>query len=289
MKTVSAGLQAVIDAGNVQWTFIWKLKRRDGIIYAYTEHDQPLEIDLLDGDGPITYQPGTISEPSEPDQSLGVKVDNADLTGATGLIDGFGINKDDIVAGRFDGAEITTAHCHWPDLSLGGMIASVHFAGDAVDREQTFSISSRSLVSRFDARPTIKIEPECRHEFGSTECGYDLSGQTHAGAITVQTDARRYVTDVIQAADYFGYGVLEFTTGRNAGIKYDINTSGAAGEVELSGPPRLPVSIGDGVLLTRGCAHNKSACISFNNMINFGGFPSVPGSKIRNQRGTGAA
>jgi uncharacterized phage protein (TIGR02218 family) len=289
MKTVSAGLQAVIDAGEVQWAFIWKLKRRDGIIHAFTEHDQVLSVDLLDGDGTVAYQPGTISEPSEPDQSLGVKIDNADLTGATGIVNGSGVDKNSIIAGRFDGAEITTAHCHWPDTTLGAMIASVQYAGDAVDREQTFSISSRSLVSRFDARPTIKIEPECRHEFGSTECGYDLSGQTHTGIITALTDARRYVTDVIQAADYFGYGVLEFTAGDNYGVKYDINTSGAAGEIELSGPPRLPVSIGDGVALTRGCAHNKTACTGFNNIINFGGFPSVPGTKIRNQKGTGAA
>ena len=286
MKSVSAGLQAVIDAGEVKWAFIWKLKRRNGVIYAYTEHDRPLDVDLGDGDGLVSYQPGTISTPSEPDQSIGVKVDSADLEGATGLISGFGINKDDIVAGRFDGAEITTAHCHWPEPGLGGMIASVHYAGDAVDNENTFSISSRSLISRFDARPTIKIQPECRHEFGSTACGYDLSGQIHAGAITAITDARRYVSDVVQAAGYFDYGVVEFTTGRNAGLKYDVNSSDDLGAIEMSGPPKLPISVGDQLILTRGCKKDKPACVAYANFINFGGFPDVPGGKIRNQKGT---
>ena len=285
MKTVSIGLQNVIDAGEVKWAFIWKLKRRNGVIYAYTEHDQSLDVDLGDGDGLVTYQPGTISQPSEPDQSIGVKVDSADIEGATGLIDGFGVNKDDIVAGRFDGAEITTAHCHWPQPNLGGMIASVHYAGDAEDNENTFSISSRSLVSRFDARPTIKIQPECRHVFGSTACGYDLTGQTHTGAITVITDARRYESDVIQTAGYFDYGRIEFTTGRNAGVIYDINSSDGAGGFEMSGPPRLPIAVGDQLILTRGCKKDKPACVGYSNFINFGGFHAVPGGKIRNQRG----
>jgi len=286
MKSVSAGLQAVIDAGDVQWIFIYKLKLRNGDIKTYSEHDQPLNVDLDDGDGATVFEPGTITEVSSPDSSLGTSIDSKDFNGAMQVIDLFGLDKDDIVSGRLDGAELTAARCHHPNPALGAMIDSFQYVGDVSSKENIFELSTRSLISRFDARATFKIQPQCRWEFGSVECGYDLTGQTHTGEVVSQTDARRIVTDIIQASNYFEYGVLEFTSGRNTGLKYDVNTSGDAGEIELSGPPRLPIQDGDEITCTRGCKKNKAACVGYGNFVNFGGFPYVPGVKLRNQRGT---
>lgn len=291
MKTVSAGLQAVIDAGQAQFVLIYKIKLKNGTIYAYTEHDQALDVDLspLDDDGLVTYLPGTITENSSFDHTTGTRVDSAELSGVTGLINMAGVTRDDILAGRFDGAVITTARVHWPDPTLGGMIEAVHDAGDVTDQDGVFKLSTRSILDRYSAPVTVKIAPECRHVFGGSACGYDLSGQTYSGQISAISDARTFVTSVVQAQDYFAFGRLEFTSGRNAGKIYDILSDDGAGEIALNAPPYLPVAIGDTVTLTRGCRKDRVACEGFDNFARFGGFPDVPGSKLRNQRGTGDA
>ena len=289
MKSVSAGLGSIIDAGEFQPVLIYKVKLKDGTIYAYTEHDQALSVDLSDGDGAVIFKPGTITENTEFDQTAGARVDSGELVGVTGLIDMAGVSRDDILAGRLDGATITTASVHWPDPSLGPLIHAVHDAGEVVDGDDVFSLETRSILDRYNGPVTVKIAPECRHTFGGAACGYDLTGQVHTGEITGITDARTFVTDIVQVQDYFAYGRLKFTTGRNSDKTYDIIADDGAGEVELNAPPFLPVAVGDAITLTRGCRKDRTACENYSNFARFGGFPDVPGSKIRNQRGTSGA
>ena len=290
MKTASAGLIAKINAGTAELVLIYKIKLLNGTIYAHTEHDRPLTVDLgaVDGDGAVTYSRGPITQPSAFDQTTGARVDDSTLLGITTAFHAAGINRDDMLSGRFEGSEITVAWCDKNEPSLGGIIIAFHMGGEVVDKDGRFELSTRSLLDLFNGPASVKITPDCRHVFGGTACGYDLTGQVHTGEITAMVDARTFTTDIIQAAPYFAYGRLKFTTGRNAGKTYNILSEDGAGEIALNAPPYLPVAIGDEIELTRGCRKDGPACQAYNNFARYGGFPDVPGSKVRNRRGGGS-
>ena len=289
MKSVSAGLEAVIDAGKFQPVLIYKIKLRDGTIYAYTEHDQILNVDLGDGDGAVDYVPGTITQNSEFDQSVTTRVDSSDISGVTGFIHPQGVDRDAILAGRFDGSEITTARVHWPDPSLGGMIIAVHDAGEVTEQDGQFRLDTRSILDRFNGPVSVEITAECRHTFGDALCGVPLGDKTHSGTITGLVDARTFTVDVTATVgSTFAYGRITFDTGRNSGKTYDILSDNGSGQIALNAPPFLPIAIGDNVTLIEGC-NKASDCQRYNNYARFGGFPNVPTSLIRSQSGKGEA
>ena len=75
----------------------WSVRRRDGVINGFTDHDRDLEF------GGLTYRADTGMTAGALQQATGLSVDNTD---AIGVLSDDALREDDIKAGRFDGAEV---------------------------------------------------------------------------------------------------------------------------------------------------------------------------------------
>lgn len=90
-----------------------------------------------------------------------------------------------------------------------------------------------------------------------------------------------------EAADYFAYGTLAFTSGANAGLKRrEIKRHEADGTIEVFEPFHYPPVIGDAYSLIPGCRKRLQDCRDkYSNILNFFGFTNVPTSSQYSQVG----
>lgn len=104
----------------------------------------------------------------------------------------------------------------------------------------------------------------------------------HFGINLNTTDASTYIsggTATLIDTGYFGYGVLTWLTGANAGRSEDVRLYQNGGIFTLALPMGYDIAIGDTYSVTPGCDKQISTCrTKFSNVVNFRGFPKVPGS-----------
>jgi uncharacterized phage protein (TIGR02218 family) len=81
----------------------------------------------------------------------------------------------------------------------------------------------------------------------------------------------------IWVAGYYDDGILTFTSGINSGLSFQIATWDGI-TLALKNSLFSAPSNGDTFTISPGCAHNMTDCVTkFNNLVNFRGFPSIPG------------
>lgn len=89
-------------------------------------------------------------------------------------------------------------------------------------------------------------------------------------------------TNIAEADDVFNWGVLEWLTGTNIGRKIEIKdwlSSSKTFTLALSA--YYDIQVGDTFTVHYGCDKSRSltkGCMLFDNMINYGGHPEVPGT-----------
>ncbi len=111
----------------------------------------------------------------------------------------------------------------------------------------------------------------------------------NATPIPIGTDFTEAITGHTQgspppdtdASGYFALGVIEFTSGANAGLSRSVSTyvNGPSSNKTLNIVPPLPQTPtpGDSFTVYPGCDKRLSTCINkFNNLVHFGGFPWIP-------------
>ncbi|MEM6371506.1 MAG: DUF2163 domain-containing protein [Pseudomonadota bacterium] len=253
----------------------WAITRMDGTSFGFTDHDQELSFDG------ITFRAETGLSASALAQSTGLSVDN---TEALGALSDVAVREDDIEAGRFDGAEVRAWLVNWaePDtrwLQFRGTIGEIRRAGGA------FHAELRGLTEALN-RPLGRIyQKPCTAVLGDAACGFDLTqpGYRHEGAADRVLDGRVFEWDVLSGFDegWFQRGRLDVLSGSAAGlwgmIKRDV-LDGEVRRVELWEPIRAAVSAQDTIRLTVGCDKRFETCrLKFNNLLNFQGFPDLPG------------
>ena len=84
----------------------WAISRRDGLVLGFTDHDGELTF------AGIRFRPDAGLTAQAVVQGAGLSVDNTEAIGA--LSDG-AIEERDIIAGRWDGAELRQWEVDWSD------------------------------------------------------------------------------------------------------------------------------------------------------------------------------
>lgn len=258
---------------------LWRIERRDGQVFAFTSHDQPITY------GIDVYKPchSLSASAVELGALLGVP-GNAELAG---IIADEAISEADLYAGLFDRAEVTVRIVPWGPKGFLPRIVLRGITGNLSQGEDGFSLEVLTQGALLQQRPLLQTyTPGCRWELGDARCGVDLDALavtgsvTEASATSVYNQAsRRIFTDSARAeADgYFDQGRLEWITGANTGQVSEIKTY-AAGQFTLWRPTVFAIEAGDEYEARPGCDRVKSTCKNkFSNFANFGGFPDVPG------------
>jgi uncharacterized phage protein (TIGR02218 family) len=208
---------------------------------------------------------------------------NADMTGDVIDLEGIagyaGIDRDVVASGLFDGARCYLFAVDWRNPIVDNEPMTCSIFGKTALVDGRYRIEEMSLIDLLGQSIGMTVRPQCRHTFGDKICRVPLT--KYAGIIVSATDNANFIVGGrTEPDDYFGYGTIAITSGKNVNIKpREIKAYTASGNVEVYEPFYYPLQAGDTYEMTAGCRKRLSDCRDkWNNVINFGGFPNVPTS-----------
>lgn len=275
MSGVNEGLLAHLQSGCTTIARAWDITRRDGAVMGFTDHDQSLSF------GGVIYRADTGLSAVALQQTTGLSVDN---TEALGALRDSAIREEEIEAGRYDSAEVRAWLVNWADVSerqllFKGTIGEIRRAGDAFEAEL------RGLTQVLNLPMGRVYQKPCSAVLGDGGCRFDLGaeGFSEERAVSAVRDRRAFTFDGLTgyAPDWFQHGRLIVQSGAAQGlngmIKREREEDGAR-VIELWHPLRAAVEPGDMIRLEAGCDKRMVTCKEkFNNLLNFQGFPDIPG------------
>jgi uncharacterized phage protein (TIGR02218 family) len=270
MKTLPAGYAAHLAQSLTTLAVLVKVTRRDSVVLGFTSHDRDIVF------GGVTYGAQSALAASEMQSSADLAVDNLRVDGALGLL----ISAADLEAGLYDGARIEVLRVNWQAPADGAETLRVGELGAVQRRDGAFSAEIRGLTARLAATLTRTYLPACDADLGDARCGVALAGFTLSGAVVTAVAGRAAFTaaGVAEAADWFTFGRVTFTTGANAGRSMEIKRHQAGGVFTLALPMPQDIVPGDTFTAVAGCDKLIGTCIAkFSNAVNFRGFPDLPG------------
>ena len=273
MRTISVALQAHLEGEVTTVAMCWKIKRKDNVILARTDHDNIITYDGVD------YLPINSGMPSNWSQSSNLAPSNMDLSIAYATAAG---TDSELRAGLYDYAEIWTFRINWMDTTMGIVKLSYGRLGEVEIRDNEAKIEVRSLTQLL-AIPIGRIyTPECDAIFGDTRCKVDIAPFTKTGTVGTVTNNKVFVisgTAAGQIDKYYNYGKITFSSGLNNGITIQIdNYASLTNIITLYEQTPYTITAGDTFTAYAGCDRRFESCKTrFNNKDNFRGFPHIPG------------
>jgi uncharacterized phage protein (TIGR02218 family) len=273
MKTISTTLKNHISGEVTTLAMCWKLTRRDAVVLGFTSHDRDIVFEA------VTYKAATGFTPSAIENSAALNVDNLDVEGM--LADG-SITEADIMAGKYDFAEIEIFQVNYADLTQGALKLRRGWLGEVSFHKNSFVAEVRGLTQRLSQRIGELYSPSCRATLGDSRCKVSMAAHTVTGSVTSAISAQECMDSTrSEATGLFNFGTITFTSGDNSGLSMEIKEyflQSGDGRMILALPMPYAISIGDNYSMTKGCDKTASICHSrFNNVLNFRGEPAVPG------------
>lgn len=276
MKSLPDGLQDHLNSGATTLAWCWRIRRADGSVFGFTDHDRDVTFDGTN------FEAASGFTGSEIQQSVGLSVDNLDVTGA---LQSDRLNEADLAGGLFDDARIEIWRVNWAETDQRVLMMSGSI-GEVRRSENAFTAELRSLAHYLAQDQGRIYQYACDADLGSTQCGLNLDDPQHRAsgiAISVSTAYLFAASGLGHFADgWCSGGLLSWTSGANTGRQMEVKrfqNSGGAVEIELWRSMALPISLGDNFDITVGCDKTFLTCkAKFGNQINFRGFPHIPGN-----------
>ncbi|MBI1365772.1 MAG: DUF2163 domain-containing protein [Alphaproteobacteria bacterium] len=272
MRALSPEFQSHLDTGATTLCTCWRIARRDGAAFRFTDHDRALVV------GGEIYEPDTAGDGAALQSSADLSVDNSQVQGA---LSSERLSAAELASGRFDGAAVEIWRVNWaaPEqrvLLKRGVIGEVRRDGAA------FTAEIRGLSAALDETAGRVYGRLCDAAVGDARCGVDLDDPAFkgAGAIIEALDEQRFAVSGLDAFadDWFVHGRLDWTSGANAGASGHVKAQGK-GALSLWLPPGFPPAPGDAFEVRAGCDKRFETCREkFSNGVNFRGFHLMPGN-----------
>lgn len=272
MKTRTPALSAHQAQSCTTLAWCWKVTRRDAAVFGFTSHDQPI---VFAG---TTYEAASGFTPSAIAASSDLAVDNLEVNG---LLTSASITEADLLAGVWDGAHVEVFEVNWADLSQGRMLLRTGTLGNVSAGRSAFTAEVRGLTQALQQPVGRVYAPQCDASLGDARCGVNVAALSVAGTVTAASGRRSFYDSTrAEPADWFGAGLLTFTSGANAGLSVEVQTHGAGGTFLLALPMPHDLVAGDTYTVAPGCRKRRTEdCAGkFSNVVNFRGFPDVPGN-----------
>jgi len=263
----------------------WSIERADGTVLRFTTHDEAVALQ-----GQI-YQP--CDSLAATATSGGMVASSVGDVTVKGMISADTITAADLLGGIYDGAIVEVWEQQWGDAEYGFIPRRLArgILGKVKQADAGYQAEMLSPGARLMQRPLLRPHtPACRHDLGAGLCPVDLGPLTVTGAVTslparqaLQRSEFRMFSDSSRAeADgYFADGRITWTSGLNTGTASEVRTN-AAGAFTLWAPTAYRIQVGDAYTMTPGC--NKTTddhTVKFGlNMVDFGGFPHLPGNDL---------
>lgn len=268
------GLKAHLASGLTTLCRAWAITREDGVSYGFTDHDRDLSFDDM------AFRADTGLSATALQQGTGLSVDNSEAVGA---LSDAAITEQDILAGRFDNADVRAWLVNWQDVDERHLLFRGTI-GELRRVDGAFEAELRGLAEALN-RPFGRVyQSPCTAVLGDAACKFDLAtpGFFWEGAVLAVNDSGGVTVGTGGGFEpgWFQRGRMDVLSGAAAGlfgaIKRD-STAEAGREIELWAPLRAVIAPGDTVRLSAGCDKRVETCrFKFDNFLNYQGFPDVP-------------
>lgn len=275
MKTLDSRFTSHLALRAKSLATLWKVTRRDGVIFGFTDHSNAVTYD--DGSGSLEYEAEAGFTRTAVSSNAALSVDNLDVES---YVTSDKIKTADIRAGLYDRAEVVVYQVIYSEPSVTGVTLRRGTIGEIQLRDFGYIAEVRGLNQAFTITFVESYTPTCRADLGDSRCTINLAPFTDSGTVVGSTSHRDFTATIstARATDFHSFGVVYWLTGDNSGFNMEVKkyTSPNVFELFLSMP--FPIAIGDTFDVVAGCDKRRETCISkFNNILNFVGEPDIPG------------
>lgn len=276
-----------IKSGSTSLAWCWRIRRKDGIVLGFTDHDEDITCD-----GTI-FSPAHGADTSAVTERQGSSVSTSEIIG---IIHAQSIDEDDIMLGRFDAALVETLRVNWQNTAEFAYIRRDEI-GEIIQEDKQFRVELRSAQHKLNQVQGRIYRKTCDAILGEKRCGVDLNAPTLWAQITVKalTGDMSITCDGIAhfASNWLAHGKVKWLSGRRIGC-IDVIVQNDANELDFEKPIKQYLSVNDIGIVTAGCMRSSAMCSEkFDNIANFQGFPHIPGAdflmRYPNNIGTGKA
>lgn len=253
----------------------WVVTRKDGAVFGFTDHDRDIEFTG------VAFKANTGLTARALQQTTGLSIDNSEALGA---LSDLSVTEADIRAGRFDGAKVEAWLVNWADpeervLQFRGSL------GDITRASGGFRAELVGLSEAMNQPQGHVFQTPCSAVLGDARCRVDLGDLSYSdvGLVAAILDQKIIALSGLDgfAEDWFLRGRITVTSGKASGIagvvKRDRIEDGLR-VIELWEALRSDIALGDTVRVSAGCDKHHDTCVlKFDNILNFRGFPDIPG------------
>ena len=276
MKSLDPAFASHVATGATTLATCWRLTRRDGRVLGFTDHDLKLSFDGTD------FLPASGLDGGETASKLGAQVDTGEVVG---ILASEAITEDDILLGRYDGAQVETFRVNWRDPAIRDLRSRTTI-GEITREDGRFRAELRSGQQALNVARGRLYQSLCDAALGDARCGVNLADPAFRAEATVTAIRDRFRLEIAGvsgfAEGWFGFGTAAWSEGRRAGLADQIQSHqrlGGADIFSFSAPVGDWVAPGDAFTVSAGCDRSFATCkAKFANAANFRGFPHIPGS-----------
>lgn len=271
----AAALYAHLGSGATTVCRAWTVVRADGTVLGFTDHDRDL---VIEG---VVCRADTGMTARALQQTTGLSVDNSEAVGA---LSDASVTEADLLAGRYDGAEVRAWLVNWasPDERAEQFRGAL---GEIVRAGGSFRAELRGLSDALNRPQGFAYQSGCSAVLGDGRCRFDTAqpGYFSQRIVEAVEDARSFRFDSFAGFDdrWFEYGRFEVLSGPAAGLVGVVRVDrqeGAGRRIELWQSIPAKIAAGDSVRIVAGCNKAAETCrAKFANFMSFRGFPHIPG------------
>jgi uncharacterized phage protein (TIGR02218 family) len=268
-------LYAHLTSGATTVCRAWIVIRRDGEVFGFTDHDRDL---LVEG---VVCRANTGMTARALQQTTGLSVDNSEAVGA---LSDAAISEADIMAGRYDGADVRAFLVNWANpeertAQFRGSLGEIQRAGGG------FRAELRGLSEALNQPQGEAYLSRCSAVLGDARCRFQtLQPGYFADRVVEEAEDGR----ILQFANFAGFDDRWFEGGRFEvldgvaegllGVIKSDRLTGTSRRMELWQSIGAPLASGDTIRIVAGCDKAATTCrAKFGNFLNFRGFPHIPG------------
>ena len=270
MRILPPDLAEALSGETATLCFAWLLKRREGDVLAFTDHDCAFEA------GGHVFEPAASLETTASEQGAGLATGGGEIRG---VLDSDRLSERAIRAGLFDGAELRRYRVNWRAPALD-FLEDVTILGEIRRVDGRFLAETRLPFLALDEERGRRYTRSCDAELGDARCGVDLSGPPFrlAATITEATAIALRCATLEAAPDgLFARGRIRLLTGSLAGAEAAVRDHPGGGWLRLWQALPLAPEPGDTLLVHAGCDKSLTTCHArFGNAARFRGFPHIP-------------
>ena len=254
--------------------YCYKIIKNDGEVIGFTDHDKNIQIE----DGIFYPNGGGKIESFENSYET-----NVNVTNNVHIFDSNAITIEDVNAGLYDNAKYEIILVNWINPIEKYNIFSGYLGKVSISYHKSepvlLNTEIRSVTAKLKRKNTLVTNKLCPYKLGDNNCRVDITPYTDSISVTeVITDAK-FKTNSGQTEDNY-YATIKFTSGLNIGYEASLAYYGGSDRnIDLFKTTPYPITSGDTMDATMLCKKTLKDCHEkFNNAINHGGFPHIPGN-----------